>query len=143
MLLFTPALLVITLAASHGQPAPPAGEDEARIEVLIAAERGEREARAAQREVEREAALAVEADDGSGVDQATRQFPPPAGTRIAFEDLDKMKGYAVRVHTRGGYLRTGIVQDVGANEVQLRARMRGGYAEFTVARRQIVGIEAE
>ena len=145
MLLAASAFLAATLAVSHGQPAPPVAEDEARIEALVAAERGEQEIRVEAAERAREDALPDDTGAEAGTEEAPAplEFPPPPGTKIAFEDLDKMKGYAVRVRTRSGHSRSGTVQQAGRNEVQLRVRMGRGYAEFSVARKQVVEIEAE
>ena len=132
------ALIALTFAAvSHGQPPPPASDDEARIEALVASEHATEQEAAVRAEEEREEAVELERE------HKAEQFPPAPGTRIAFEDLEKMKGRGVRVHTKAGHTRVGVVQEVGKNDVQLRARQRGGYAEYTVARKQIVEIEAE
>jgi len=130
-------LSVLALAASLGQPAPPAGDDEARIETLMGAEHVEQAARAERVEQER-----VEAAELDRV-HAEEQFPPAAGAPIAYEALESMKGRGVRVHTTSGHTRIGIVQDVDKRQVRLRAQLHGGYAEYMVERRQISTIEAE
>jgi hypothetical protein len=131
------ALLALTLAADFGQPAPPPAGDEARIEALVAAEHAQHEAKLASREEEKQEAEEL------GREHAIEQFPPAPRTPIAFDDLEKMKGRGILVHTVAGRTRTGEVQEVGRDQVRLRARYEGGYAEFTLTRKQISDIEAQ
>ena len=142
--LIAPGILALALSAiSHGQPAPSGSDDEARIEALVSAERAEHEVlvqEAADEEQERVEAEAVAQEEAA---EPVTQFPPASGGAVAFEDLAKMTGRSVRIRTTGGRTRVGVVQGVERNEVRLRSRLRGGYAEFTLARKQIVGIEAE
>ena len=134
---FASGLLALTLGAvSHGQPAPPAADDEARIEALVGAERATQEVRA------QEAEAAREEEQQQAAEERQVPFPPPPGTKLAFDDLERMKGRAVRLRTTGGRTREGEVQEVRKNEVWLRSRLGGGYAEFALSRKQIVEIEA-
>ena len=130
-------ILLLALAASEGAPAPPAQDDEVRIEALMAAE----EAHEVQAAAEQQQALALEAE--AEQEQVATTFPPPRGTQIALADLERMKGYAVVVRTRAGGTRFGIVQDVLRGDLALHVRMRSGYAQFRVPLRQIESVEAD
>ena len=137
-MLIVPGILALALSAiSHGQPAPASTDDEARIEALVGAERAEHEVLVQEQEQEREEAAVV------AQEEAVAQFPPASGAAIAFEDLGKMTGRSVRVRTASGSTRVGVVQGVERNELLLRVRLGGGYAEYTLARKQIARIEAE
>jgi hypothetical protein len=131
------ALFALTLAVDFGQPAPGAADDEARIEAMVAAERAHVAAKAQSAEEERLESEEIQRE------HAIEQFPPPPGTPIAFEDLEKMKGRAVSVRIVSGRVRNGVVQQVDRNELHLRDRQRGGYAEFTLSRKQITEIQAQ
>jgi hypothetical protein len=143
--LIAPGILALALSAiSHGQPAPSGADDEARIEALVSGERTEHEVlvqEAADQEQERVEAEVVAQEEA--VEEAVTQFPPGSGGAVAFEDLAKMTGRSVRVRTTSGRTRVGVVQGVERNELHLRTRLRGGYAEYTLARKQIARIEAE
>src|SRR5262245_59443224 len=118
-------LLALALAAaSHGQPPPPAADDEARIEALVASEHATEEAEHARAAEEREEAVELEKE------HQAEQFPPAPRTRLAFEDLEKMKGRGVRIRTKAGHTRVGVVQSVDRGDVRLRASLGGGYAEY-------------
>ena len=144
-MLIASGILALALSAiSHGQPAPSGADDEARIEALVSAERAVHEVlvqEAADQEQERVEAEVVAQEEVAAA--TATQFPPASGGAVAFEDLAKMTGRSVRIRTTGGRTRVGVVQGVERNEVRLRSRLRGGYAEFTLVRKQIVGIEAE
>jgi hypothetical protein len=131
------AIFALTLAVDFGQPAPAAAADEARIEALVATERAHVEAKAQSAEEARLEAEELEHE------HASEQFPPTSRARIEFDDLEKMKGRSVRVRTVSGRVRSGVVQEVGRDELHLRDRLRGGYAEYTLSRKQIVEIEAQ
>lgn len=122
-------------AASTGEPPPSAVDDEERIEELFNAELAVREVAVRQSE---DAKLAAEAEKAA----AAVQFPPPSGATVAFEDLGKLIGYPVRVHL-GPRARVGSIERVAKDIVTLKSPMGGGYAEFTLNKRQITSIEME
>ena len=125
-------LAALVLAISPGEPQPPPTEDEARIEELMGVEVEAREA-AAQ-------AVAEAAAQPLETDSADAPFPPPSGSRVAFDDLPKLVGYSIRVHI-GPRKRTGVIQKADKKAVTMKAPMGGGFASFTLSRSQIDDIE--
>lgn len=135
--MLSPLLVAMVLAISTGEAAPPPTDDEARIEELMGAE-------VVARETAVEAAAPASPADPTDPEAAPAppmQFPPPPGTEIAFDDLPKMVGYPIRVHL-GGRVRVGSVEKADKKAVTIRTSMGGGFASYTLARKQVDTIEA-
>jgi hypothetical protein len=130
--MFAHLLAAAVFAISTGEKPPPALDDEARIEELFNLETGRREA--AVREAEDRQAAEAEA--------VAVQFPPPSGGAVEFDDLGKLVGYGVRVHV-GAHVHVGRIQKVLKDAVTLKSAMGGGFAEFTLNKRQISSIEMQ
>jgi hypothetical protein len=133
--MFAGLLVAAALAVSKGDAPPPAQDDEARIEELFSVEVGQQPT-PEQAEEARVAAAEAQAAE------VAAQFPPPSGAAVEFEDLGKLLGYPVRVRI-GEHVRAGRIQKVAKDSVTLKAPMGGGYAEFTLNKRQISSIEMQ
>ena len=72
--------------------------------------------------------------------------PPPQGRvpdPIAVANLDRYVGQDVRLTLSSGRVRDGRLQRVEGDEVFLRSRMGGGYANVSFSRSQVVRAELE
>lgn len=134
------------LFASRGSAVTPE-EDEARIEVLVKAEREAAQPAAAPPANADAAAVPVvavvtaNAPTARGGNDDWLASAEPQGTGVAFADLAQHIGRRVSVATRGEHTHRGIVSSADARQLTLRVRRSGGNATYTLRRDQVVRID--
>ncbi len=78
-----------------------------------------------------------------GVDVQDEPSAPGSGDRIQPVDLPRFVGHGVRLTLANGRTRAGVIDQVDAKTVLLRAYLAGGEASLRLPRAQIVAVELE